>query len=55
MDSVKLKIKGAHSVVVMILDNGPSDRNSILREVRICFLKKLEIGSAKQAEELTKS
>ena len=54
MASVNLEIKGERSVVVMILDNGPSDRSSIPREIRIC-LKKLEIGSAKKSEELTKS
>ena len=54
MASVKLEIKAALSVVVMILDNGPSDRGSIPREIRI-FLKKVINGSAKQAEELTKS
>ena len=44
MASVKLKIKGERSVVVMIFDNVPSFLASIY-----------EIGGAKQAEELTKS
>ena len=44
MASVKLEIKGARSVVVMILDNGPSDRGSVPREVRLFFLNlKLEV------------
>ena len=52
MVSVKFEIKGERSVVVMILDNVPSFRGSIPREVRIFFKIKLEIGGAKHAEEL---
>ena len=42
MASVKLEIKGERSVVVMILDNVPSFRGSIPREVRIFFKQNLK-------------
>ena len=45
--SLAFEIKRARSVVVMILDNAPSDRGSIPREVKS--------RNAKQAEELTKN
>ena len=37
MASVKLEIKGARSVVVIILDNGSSDRGSIPHAMRFFF------------------
>ena len=55
MASVKLEMKGARSVVVMILDNGPSDQVRFPVESEFYFFKKIGIGGAKQAEELTKS
>ena len=48
---LNLNLKGR--VVIMILYDGPCDRDSIPHEVRFFF--KLEIRSVKQAEELTKS
>ena len=42
MASVKLEIKGERSVVAMILDNVPSFRGSIPREVRIFFKQNLK-------------
>ena len=52
MASLKHEIKGARSVVVMILNNGPSDRSSIAREVR-CFFKinlKLEVFASRRVD-----
>ena len=54
MASVKLEIKEARSVVVVILDNGPRDHRGFDSPLSQNFnFKKLEIGSVKKAEELT--